>query len=75
MMAVDPKYQRQGIGSRMMERMCEEIDQHGSYAYVLASPEGARLYSKFGFAVVGEVRTAQGVIASMLRQPHRPSEP
>lgn len=75
MMAVDPKYQRQGIGSRLMERMCEEIDRHGRYTYVLASPEGVRLYSKFGFVAVGEAKTDKGVITSMLRHPHPHSQP
>jgi len=70
-MAVKPDYQRQGIGSSMMERMCKEIDAHGRYAYVLASPEGALLYSKFGFVEVGQVETDKGVISSMLRQPRQ----
>ncbi|KAI0137844.1 acyl-CoA N-acyltransferase [Hypoxylon sp. NC0597] len=67
-MAVDPKYQRQGIGSAMMQRVCEETDQHGRCAYVLAAPEGVRLYSKFGFGIVGHVETPQGTITSMFRQ-------
>ncbi|KAI5865851.1 acyl-CoA N-acyltransferase [Durotheca rogersii] len=67
-MAVNPKYQRQGIGSAMMQRICEEIDQHGRYAYVLAAPDGVRLYTKFGFEIVGRVETPQGIITSMLRQ-------
>jgi ribosomal protein S18 acetylase RimI-like enzyme len=71
-MAVNPDYQRQGIGSRMMERMCEEIDRHGRHAYVLASPEGVRLYSKYCFVVVGKVETDKGIISSMLRQPRQP---
>ncbi|KAI5925524.1 acyl-CoA N-acyltransferase [Camillea tinctor] len=43
-MAVNPKYQRQGI-----------------------APEGARLYEKFGFEIVGRVKTPYGAITSMLR--------
>ncbi|KAI0836781.1 acyl-CoA N-acyltransferase [Hypoxylon sp. FL0890] len=70
-MAVDPKHQRQGIGSAMMQRICEETDQHGRCAYVLAAPEGVRLYTKFGFEIVGRVETLQGTITSMLRQPQQ----
>ena len=66
-MAVNPIYQRQGIGSMMMQRICEEADQHGRYAYVLAAPEGVPLYTKFGFEVVGHVQTPYGAITSMLR--------
>ncbi|POR39540.1 Uncharacterized protein TPAR_00260 [Tolypocladium paradoxum] len=66
-MAVDPNHQRQGIGSMMMQRICEETDRQGRCAYVLAAPEGVRLYTKFGFEIVGHVETAQGTITSMLR--------
>lgn len=66
-MAVNPSYQRQGIGSMMMQRICEETDRHGRCAYVLAAPEGVRLYIKFGFKIVGRVQTPQGTITSMLR--------
>lgn len=67
-MAVSPNHQRQGIGSMMMERICKEIDQYGRCAYVLAAPEGVRLYAKFGFQAVGSVETPQGTITSMFRQ-------
>lgn len=70
-MAVTPSCQRQGVGSMMMQRICEETDQHGRCAYVLAAPEGVQLYTKFGFEIVGRVQTPQGTITSMLR-PSRP---
>lgn len=66
-MAVSPSHQRQGIASMMMQRLCEEIDQHEQWAYVLAAPEGVKLYKNFGFQVVGYVRTPHGTITSMLR--------
>ncbi|KAI1172948.1 acyl-CoA N-acyltransferase [Nemania sp. FL0916] len=71
-MAVHPKYQRQGIGSMMMQHICKETDQKGQCAYVLAAPEGVPLYSKFGFKTVGHVETTYGTITSMFR-PSRPS--
>jgi len=51
----------------MMRRICEETDRYGRCAYVLAAPEGVRLYEKFGFKVVGRVQTPRGTITSMLR--------
>ena len=51
----------------MMQRICEEMDQHGRCGYVLAAPEGVRLYTKFGFEIVGQVETAHGGITSMFR--------
>ncbi|GAW13890.1 hypothetical protein ANO14919_032810 [Xylariales sp. No.14919] len=71
-MAVHPKYQRQGIGSMMMQRICRETDQQGRCAYVLAAPEGVPLYSKFGFEIVGHVEATHGAITSMFRPSRRP---
>jgi GNAT superfamily N-acetyltransferase len=66
-MAVDPNNQRQGIGSMMMQRICEEVDRHGRCAYVLAAPDGVQLCTKFGFKIVGRVETPRGTITSILR--------
>lgn len=67
-MAVHPDFHRRGVGSMMLQGICEETDKvPGRCAYVLAAPEGVRLYSKFGFEVVGEVETPHGNITSMLR--------
>jgi ribosomal protein S18 acetylase RimI-like enzyme len=74
-MAVNPDHQRQGIGSMMMQRICEETDRHGRHAYVLAAPEGVRLYAKFGFKIVGRVETREGTITSMLRPSRQTQEP
>ena len=71
-MAVNPDHQRQGIGSMLMQNICNEIDRHGRCAYVLAAPEGVRLYTLFGFETVGYVETPQGVITSMLRPSRLP---
>lgn len=67
-MAVHPDFQRRGIGSMMLQSVCDETHKvPGRCAYVLAAPEGVPLYSKFGFEVVGEVETPHGNITSMLR--------
>lgn len=68
MMYVSPEYQRQRLGSALMEHICEDMDRHSRCGYVLASPAGVRLYSKFGFVVVGQVNTPHGPITSMLRE-------
>lgn len=71
-MAVRPDFQRRGIGSMMLQSVCDETDKvPGRCAYVLAAPEGVRLYSSFGFEVVGEVETPYGNITSMLRPAHQ----
>lgn len=67
-MAVPPDFQRRGIGSMMLQSVCDETNKvPGRCAYVLAAPEGVRLYSSFGFEVMGEVETSHGNITSMLR--------
>ncbi|KAL2698998.1 hypothetical protein AAEP93_010386 [Penicillium crustosum] len=66
--AVNPAYQRQGIGSMLMRWACDEADKNGRDGYLLASPAGVRLYETFGFKKVGEVRTAKGSLHSMFRK-------
>ncbi len=53
-----------------MRHIVEEMDLEDRYGYVLASPAGVGLYSKFGFEVAGQVETPHGFITSMLRQPN-----
>lgn len=67
-MSVHPDYQKQGVGSIMMEHICKEADQLCGHLYVLASPAGCKLYAKFGFKTVGQINTGRGVITSMLRK-------
>lgn len=66
-MAVNPDYQRQGIGSILMQSVCDEIDEKSLDAFVMSSPAGIRLYSKFCFKAIGTVRTNHGVFTSMFR--------
>ncbi|KAJ4419591.1 hypothetical protein N0V82_004894 [Gnomoniopsis sp. IMI 355080] len=62
-MSVHPDLQRLGIGSIMMQRICNETDAcQGRYAYVLAAPEGVQLYLRFGFEAIGKVETIHGNI-------------
>lgn len=43
-MSAHPDHQRQGLGSEMLERVCDEMDRLGWPAFVMASPAGVRLY-------------------------------
>ena len=53
--SVDPAYQRQGVGSMLMQWGCEEVDRSERDVFVLVSLAVVRLYAKFDFKVVGEV--------------------
>jgi predicted N-acetyltransferase YhbS len=66
--SVDPAFQRQGIGSMLLQFVCSEADQSSRDAFVLSSPAGVQLYAKFGFKAVGLVETHQGNFTSMLRR-------
>ncbi|KAJ6120162.1 hypothetical protein N7523_004442 [Penicillium sp. IBT 18751x] len=66
-MAVDPAHQRQGVGSTLLKMFCDFVDANALDVFVMSSPAGIRLYSKFGFKAVGVVETAEGSFTSMLR--------
>ena len=51
----------------LLRFVCDKADQNNYDAFVLSSPAGVRLYTKFGFKVVGSVETHQGQFISMLR--------
>ncbi|KAJ9245751.1 hypothetical protein DTO271D3_4073 [Paecilomyces variotii] len=68
MISVNPAYQRQGIGSILLQWGTEEADAHGRDSFLISSPAGVRLYAKFGFKVVGEIHTPRGTFTSMFRE-------
>ena len=52
---VDPLYQRQGIGSRLMVHFCASVDANSEPAYLETDRvENVRFYEKFSFNVIGE---------------------
>ena len=54
-LGVLPAFQKQGVGSKIMQRVCEEIDALKAIAYLETDRErNVRFYSKFGFEVVEE---------------------
>jgi ribosomal protein S18 acetylase RimI-like enzyme len=65
---VKPNYQRQGVGSQLVEMFCHDVEEDECDAYVLTPPAGIRLYENFGFMAVGVVETQQGTFTSMLRK-------
>lgn len=52
---VSPQIQRQGIGSRLLEKCCEIIDQRKEAAYLETDrPENVPFYERFGFAITAK---------------------
>ena len=67
-----PEHQRRGVGSMLLEWGCDKADFHGWKSFVMASPDGVPLYTKFGFKAMGKVWTEYGGFTSMLREPNLP---
>lgn len=54
-LGVLPVFQKQGVGSKIMQRVCQEVDVLKAIAYLETdSVRNVELYSKFGFEVVDE---------------------
>jgi len=49
LMNVDPKYQRRGLGQRLMQQAVLDADRDGAQCFLCATDAGKRLYAKFGF--------------------------
>ena len=54
-LAVDPKYQRKGIASKLLKAMFEKTDSFGYYTYVSADIDNVDFYKKHGFKVIKEI--------------------
>jgi len=71
---VAPEHQRKGVGSMLLQWGCDKADLHGWNSFVMASPDGVPLYSKFDFKGVGQVWTEHGTFTSMFRESRRAVE-
>ncbi|KAH6716437.1 acyl-CoA N-acyltransferase [Leptodontidium sp. MPI-SDFR-AT-0119] len=56
LMCVLPSYQRQGIGSTMLEKVLEIASFEKRGVFLKATPKGKGLYEKNGFQVMAEAR-------------------
>lgn len=54
-LAVDPAYQRRGLGSMLIRPGLADADRAGLQTYIEASPDGLPLYLKHGWAPVDEL--------------------
>jgi ribosomal protein S18 acetylase RimI-like enzyme len=54
-LAVDAHLQGRGVGSRLMQIFCAQMDAARDDAYLETDkPENVRFYERFGFGVIGE---------------------
>ena len=55
--AVDPHYQNNGIGSLLMKHALEKVDSDGLPAYLESSnPRNMSLYKRYGFETMGQIK-------------------
>jgi ribosomal protein S18 acetylase RimI-like enzyme len=67
-----PTHQGKGIGSRLMECFCKEVDACRSKAYLETDLEkNVRFYEKFGFKVVSESEIFGVTNRYMIRDPQQ----
>jgi ribosomal protein S18 acetylase RimI-like enzyme len=71
-LAVDAHLQGMGVGSRMMQVFCAQMDAAREDAYLETDkPENVRFYERFGYRVVGEQEVLGVTNYFMLRRPER----
>src|SRR5262249_16722025 len=55
-LGVSPDAQGRGVGHRLMDAYCAELDRTGQAGYLETDrPENARFYSRFSFAITAEI--------------------
>jgi ribosomal protein S18 acetylase RimI-like enzyme len=65
-----PSHRRSGIGSKLMERFCEEVDNCSAKAYLETDlDENVGFYEKFGFEVIARSNIFDVENRYMLRAP------
>ena len=52
----------------LLQWACDMADNYNWNSFVMASPDGVPLYSRFDFKAVGEVWTEFGTFTSMFRE-------
>lgn len=72
LIGVDPRHQRRGLGSVLLEAMLSVCDRQGFAAHLEAtSPENIPLYLRHGFEVRAEIQAGSSPsLFAMTRQPH-----
>ena len=71
LLAVDPAFQRIGLGSIMMKHVNRLLDNTGSQGYLESSnAKNISLYQRHGYEVMGEIKVGDcPVVIPMLREP------
>jgi ribosomal protein S18 acetylase RimI-like enzyme len=72
LIAADPAHRGRGLGTALMEAAIERIDADGRPAWLESSnPRNIPLYQRFGFEIVGEIRTETSPVLTPMLRPGR----
>lgn len=75
LLGIDPRWQRRGVGSVLLEPVLSRCDNDGVPAYLeTQKPENIVFYGRFGFEVKDEVRLAGAPPVWLLWRDPRPPE-
>jgi GNAT superfamily N-acetyltransferase len=71
LIAADPNWIGQGLGTRLMKHALRRCDEQGVPAYLESSnPRNISLYQRHGFRIIGRIQTGSSpVMTPMLRPP------
>jgi ribosomal protein S18 acetylase RimI-like enzyme len=71
LIGVDPRFHGRGYGTLLMKKGLVACDRHNEIAYLEAtSPVNRSLYERFGFRVLGEIRSGDSPpMFPMIREP------
>jgi ribosomal protein S18 acetylase RimI-like enzyme len=74
-MCVDPEYQGQGVGKRLLQRGLEAVDKADQTVFLEATNAGSKLYLNAGFEVLEEFSLLDGryKLGVMIRHPKQTS--
>ena len=76
-MGVEPRHQRQGLGSALLKHALIACDCDNQLAYLeVSSPQNLALFEKHGFEVIGTIQAGSSPpIFPMLREPNYKQKP
>lgn len=71
-LAVDPAFQRRGLGSTMMKHVNRILDEKGCQGFLETSnPKNISLYQRHGYEIMGEIKVGDcPIVTPMIRKPN-----
>ena len=76
LIAADPNWIGQGLGSLLMKHALRRCDEAGIAAYLESSnPRNISFYERHGFKVIGKIQSGSSPVLTPMLRPERPRQP